>query len=137
METITIETRVAAPVEAVWKAWTTPEDIQQWNAALDSWHTPSATLDLREGGAFCYRMEARDGSAGFDYCGWFTRIEPLHQIESVLEDERKVSVEFLPQTGGTLVRESFEVEDTHTLEQQRAGWQGILDRFARHVQSRS
>ncbi len=137
MDTLTVETFVAAPIDRVWSAWTTPADIQQWNAALDSWHTPLAVLDLRAGGSFCYRMEARDGSAGFDYKGRFTQVEPQRRIDSELDDGRKVSVEFLPQTDGTLVRETFEVEASHTLEQQRTGWQSILDNFTRHVLSRA
>ena len=129
---ITVETRVAAPIENVWSAWTTPEDIKQWNAASDDWHTTAAAVDLREGGAFSARMEARDGSMGFDFAGTYKKIVQHELIESVLGD-RVVKVEFLPGVGGVTVRETFDTEPTHSEEQQRLGWQAILDRFARYV----
>src|SRR4051794_14454482 len=128
---ITVETTVAAPVEQVWRAWTTPEDIKQWNAASDDWHTTAATVDLRVGGAFSSRMEAKDGSFGFDFAGTYTKVVPLQLIEAAFGD-RTMSVEFIPTGTGVTVRETFEAEETHSPEQQRAGWQAILDRFARH-----
>lgn len=134
---ITVETMVAAPIEEVWRAWTTPEDIKQWNAASDDWHTTASTVDLREGGAFSSRMEARDGSIGFDFAGTFTRIVPHESIEYNLGDDRVVVVEFIRGEKGVTVRETFEAEGTFTPEQQRAGWQAILDRFARHVEGRA
>jgi uncharacterized protein YndB with AHSA1/START domain len=130
---ITVETRVHAPIETVWRAWTTPEDIVQWNAASDDWHTPRASVDLREGGAFCSRMEARDGSMGFDFGGTYTRIEPPTLIECAFGD-RTLRVEFIVDADAVTVRETFDAESTHPPEQQRAGWQAILDRFARHVE---
>jgi uncharacterized protein YndB with AHSA1/START domain len=130
---ITVETRVHAPIETVWRAWTTPEDIVQWNAASDDWHTPRASVDLREGGAFCSRMEARDGSMGFDFGGTYTRIEAPTLIECAFGD-RTLRVEFIVDADAVTVRETFDAESTHPPEQQRAGWQAILDRFARHVE---
>src|SRR4030088_2447426 len=127
---ITVETTVAAPVEEVWGAWTTPNDIKQWNAASDDWHTTAATVDLRVGGAFSSRMEARDGSMGFDFAGTYTKIVPNQLIECVFGD-RVLVVEFVAGASGVVVRETFDAEDTHPFEQQRAGWQAILDRFAR------
>ena len=133
---ITVETKVAAPIERVWQAWTAPEDIQCWNAASPEWHCPSAAIDLRPGGRFTYRMEARDGSAGFDLRGTFTRVVPHDLIEFALQDERPVVVEFLAGDGAVTVRETFATEATHTAEQQRQGWQAILDNFARHVEAK-
>jgi uncharacterized protein YndB with AHSA1/START domain len=130
---ITVETTVAAPIDDVWRAWTTPEDIMQWNAASDDWHTTAATVDLRAGGAFSSRMEARDGSAGFDFAGTYTKIVPHRLIESSFGD-RDLVVEFVAEANSVVVRETFDAEDTNSIELQRAGWQAILDRFARHVE---
>lgn len=130
---IWVETTVAAPIERVWAAWTTPEDITQWNAASDDWHTPRASVDLRVGGTFTFRMEARDGSAGFDFAGTYTKIEPQRLIECEFGG-RTLRVEFIPGPDGVTVRETFDAEDIHSEEEQRAGWQAILDNFARHVE---
>ena len=130
---ITVETTVAAPIKQVWKAWNTPEDIMQWNAASDDWHTTTSTVDLREGGTFSSRMEAKDGSMGFDFGGTYTRIVPLQRVESRFGD-RDLVVEFLPTDGKVTVRETFDAEETHPIEMQRNGWQAILDRFARYVE---
>lgn len=135
-ERITVESLVAAPIEEVWRAWTTPEDIKQWNAASDDWHTTAATVDLREDGAFSSRMEAKDGSFGFDFAGTYTKVVPHQRIEMTFGDRAAV-VEFLPQDEGVLVRETFDAEETHSIDQQQAGWQAILDRFARHVAQRN
>ena len=129
---ITVETTVAAPIEKVWRAYTTPEDIKQWNAASDDWHTTAATVDLRPGGAFSSRMEAKDGSAGFDFAGTYTTIVPHRLIEYSFGD-RSARVEFEPSAKSVVVRVSFDSEPTHSVEQQRDGWQAILDNFARHV----
>ena len=132
---ITIETTVNAPIDRVRAAWTDPRAIEQWNAASPDWHTPRASVDLREGGQFTSRMEAKDGSMGFDFAGTYTRIEPQRLIEYAMGDARKVRVEFIPTAGGVTVRETFDAEDTHSAEQQRQGWQAILDNFARHVEA--
>jgi uncharacterized protein YndB with AHSA1/START domain len=132
---ITIETTVNAPIDRVWAAWNDPRAIEQWNAASPDWHTPRASVDLREGGQFTSRMEAKDGSMGFDFAGTYTRIEPQRLIEYAMGDARKVRVEFIPTAGGVTVRETFDAEDTHSAEQQRQGWQAILDNFARHVEA--
>lgn len=130
--TITVETTVAAPMEAVWRAYTTPEDIMQWNAASDDWHTTAASVDLREGGSFSSRMEAKDGSMGFDFAGTYTRIVE-HELIAYSFGDRSAEVRFLPEGGGVRLRVSFEPEDVYPLEQQREGWQSILDNFARHL----
>ena len=132
---ITVETTVRAPVQRVSKAYTTPEDIMQWNAASDDWHTTAATVDLREGGAFSSRMEAKDGSMGFDFAGTYTAVRENELIEYAFGD-RTARVEFLPGDGGVQVRVAFDPETTHPLEMQRGGWQAILDNFARHVEAK-
>ena len=132
---ITVETIVNAAVEDVWRAWTTPDDIKQWNAASADWHTTAASVDLRVGGGFSSRMEARDGSMGFDFAGTYTTIVENELIECAFGD-RTMRVEFVAGAGGVTVRETFDAESTHSVEQQRAGWQAILDNFARHVEGR-
>ena len=133
---ISIETTVAASIEEVWRAWITPEDITKWNAASDDWCCPEATNDLKIGGTFCYRMDARDGSIGFDFEGHYTRIAEHELIEYALDDDRIVTVEFVTGNQGVTVRETFDAEDELAAEQQRQGWQAILDRFAHHVESK-
>jgi uncharacterized protein YndB with AHSA1/START domain len=130
---ITVETIVVADLAEVWRAYTTPDDIKQWNAASPDWHTTVASVDLREGGKFSSRMEAKDGSMGFDFAGTYTKIETPHLIEYAF-GERAARVEFAETPKGVLVRVSFDPEDVYSAEQQRAGWQSILDNFARHVE---
>lgn len=134
---VTIEVQVSASIQDVWQAWTTPEDIMQWNAASAEWTCPHAELDLRPGGGFLYRMEAKDGSMGFDFVGTFASVSPGEAIELVLEDERSVLVEFLAAGDIVIVRESFDAEPGQAAEQQRHGWQAILDNFARHVEGKA
>jgi len=131
---ITVETTVAAPIDEVWRAYTTPEDIKQWNAASDDWHTTAATVDLRVGGAFSSRMEARNGSMGFDFAGTYTEIVPQARIAYAF-GERTGLVEFAEAADGVRVRVTFDAEDQYPIEQQRQGWQAILERFARHVEA--
>jgi uncharacterized protein YndB with AHSA1/START domain len=130
---ITVETLVKAPIAKVWSAYTTPDDITQWNAASDDWHTTSAAVDLREGGAFTSRMEAKDGSFGFDFAGTYTRIVPNELIAYAFGD-RAAEVEFVQGATGVTVCVTFDAETEHSVEQQRQGWQAILNNFARHVE---
>jgi uncharacterized protein YndB with AHSA1/START domain len=130
---ITVEKFVKAPIAAVWSAWTTPDAIKQWNAASADWHTTQASVDLRAGGAFSSRMEAKDGSMGFDFAGTYTQVLTHRLIECAFGD-RMLRVEFLPDASGVTVRETFDAEATHSVEQQREGWQAILDNFARYVE---
>ena len=132
---ITVEKLVNADIDSVWRAWTTPDDIKQWNAASDDWHTTKATVDLRVGGAFSSRMEAKDGSMGFDFAGTYTRIEKHCLIEASFLGERMLNVAFEASPEGVMLRETFDAEQTHSIEQQREGWQAILNNFARHVES--
>ncbi|MEQ1519021.1 MAG: SRPBCC family protein [Usitatibacteraceae bacterium] len=131
---ITVETNVKAPVAIVWSAYTTPEDIVQWNTASPDWHTTKSAVDLRVGGAFSSRMEAKDGSFGFDFAGTYTRIVPNECIEYSFGD-RTGLVEFIEGTNGVTVRVTFDAETQHSVEQQRQGWQAILDNFAKHVEA--
>jgi uncharacterized protein YndB with AHSA1/START domain len=131
---ITVETTVAAPIEKVWRAYTTPEAIKQWNAASDDWHTTAATVDLREGGAFSSRMEAKDGSMGFDFAGTYTKIVEHKRIEYAFGD-RNAQIEFLDTPAGVTVRVSFDAETEFPVEQQQQGWQAILNNFKRYVES--
>ena len=133
---ITVETTVVAPIEEVWRAYTTPEDIKQWNAASDDWHTTAASVDLRPGGSFSSRMEAKDGSMGFDFAGIYTKIVALKLIEYSF-GERTAQVEFFDSPKGVKVRVTFDSEPTHSFEQQRHGWQSILNNFTRHVEASS
>lgn len=129
---ITVSTTIAAPIAEVWRAYTTPEDIVQWNAASDDWHTTRATVDLQPGGEFSSRMEAKDGSFGFDFAGTYTVVVPHERIEYAFGDRAAV-ITFVEGPAGVTVTVSFDGEDTHSEEQQRSGWQAILDNFARHV----
>ena len=133
---VTVETIVNAPIESVWRAWTTPEDIKQWNTASADWHTTTASVDLRVGGTFSSRMEAKDGSMGFDFAGIYTNIVEYQLIESAFLGDRVLLVEFLNGANGVTVRETFDAESTHSVEQQREGWQAILNNFARHVEAK-
>ncbi|MDX1803752.1 MAG: SRPBCC domain-containing protein [Alcanivorax sp.] len=133
---ISISTTVSAPIERVWEAWITPDEITQWTFASADWCCPSARLDLSPGGSFCYRMEARDGSVGFDFEGVFTEVEIMKSITFELGDGRFVLVSFSESGGGeTIVEEIFEAEDEHSGEQQRLGWQAILENFKLHVEA--
>ena len=135
-EKITVEAKIAAPIERVWRAWNTPDDIKRWNAASDDWHTTKSEVDLRVGGTFSSRMEAKDGSMGFDFAGTYTRLVEHKLIESAFGD-RVLVVEFINGQDGVIVRETFDAESTFPVEQQRQGWQAILNNFKKHVESGS
>ena len=122
---ITVSTLVTAPLQLVWQAYTTPADIVQWNTASPDWHTTTAQVDLREGGAFSSRMEAKDGSMGFDFAGVYTKVEPQRCIEYAFGD-RAGTVEFKQSEGGVTVTVTFDAEQTHSEEQQRGGWQAAF-----------
>lgn len=134
---ITVETLVKADPSTVWDTWNTPEHIEQWNAAQEDWHTTNSTVDLREGGTFSSRMEAKDGSVGFDFEGTYTRVVPKQVIEYRMSDGREVRVEFVERPGGVLVKETFDAESENPLELQRQGWQAILDNFARYAEAKA
>lgn len=129
---ITVSTVVAAPLDKVWQAYTTPADIIKWNAASDDWHTVAATVDLRKGGSFSSRMEAKDGSMGFDFAGTYTLVTPMSRIDSSFGD-RTSTVTFLQIDDEVRVTVTFDPEGTNPREMQQNGWQAILDSFARYL----
>jgi uncharacterized protein YndB with AHSA1/START domain len=131
---ITVETMVDAPVEKVWECWSKPEHITQWNQASDDWHTPWAKNDLRTGGSFVCRMEAKDGSMGFDFGGVYDAVKEHEYIAYTMSDGRKAEVYFAMQNGKTKVTESFEAEHENSPELQRSGWQAILDNFRKYAE---
>lgn len=133
--TITVETTVNAPVEKVWTCWTKPEHITKWNNASDDWHSPSATNDLRNGGHFSYRMEAKDGSFGFDFGGTYDEVKTNELITYTLGDGRKVKIIFTGIGDTTKLTEAFEAETENPIELQRGGWKAILDNFKKYVES--
>jgi uncharacterized protein YndB with AHSA1/START domain len=132
---ITIRTSVGADVEKVWKFWTSPEHIVNWNNASDDWHTPKAQNDLRVGGKFLSRMEAIDGSAGFDFFGVYETVKTNQLIEYILGDCRKVKIAFTGNGNETSIIETFEAETEYTIEMQQTGWQAILDNFKRYAEA--
>ena len=132
---ITVETTVNAPVEKVWKSWGEPEHIKNWCAASEDWHAPKAENDLRTGGTFSTRMEAKDGSFGFDFGGIYDNVKKNELIEYTMGDGRKVNVTFSPSGDQTKVVETFDAEATNPVEMQRGGWQAILDNFKKYTES--
>ncbi|WP_135554511.1 SRPBCC family protein [Paenibacillus cymbidii] len=127
--TITVETVVNAPVAEVWKYWTEPQHITQWSFASDDWHAPRAENDLRTGGTFLTRMEAKDGSFGFDFGGVYDDVKTHELIAYTLGDGRKVRIDFIPQGNETKIVEAFEAESTNSVEMQQAGWQAFMNNF--------
>ncbi|MDD5361896.1 MAG: SRPBCC family protein [Ignavibacteria bacterium] len=132
--TIIVQTNIKAPVEKVWEYWTSPEHITKWNFASADWQTPWAENDLRPGGKFKSRMEAKDGSAGFDFEGTYTTMKTNELIEYEIGDGRKVKVIFSQNGDETNVVETFEAENVFSHEQQRTGWQSILDNFKKYTE---
>ncbi|MFZ4796427.1 MAG: SRPBCC family protein [Bacteroidia bacterium] len=133
-QTITIEATVNANVETVWSKWTNPNDIVKWNTASDDWHTTKAENDLVVGGKFSSRMEAKDGSFGFDFWGIYTHIIPNELIEYTMGDDRKASVKFSANNGQTTITTLFEAEDENPIEMQQFGWQAILNNFKKYAE---
>ena len=132
---ITVETTVNAPVEKVWSYFTQPQHVKNWNNASDDWHTPRAENDLQVGGNFVYRMEAKDGSFGFDFGGTYDAVKENEYLEYTIGDGRKVKISFIPQGTSTKVVENFEAETTNSVELQRTGWQSILDNFKKYTEA--
>ncbi|WHY00305.1 SRPBCC family protein [Neobacillus sp. DY30] len=131
---ITVETTVQAPVAKVWEYWTEPAHITKWNAASDDWHTPRAENDLRAGGKFLSRMEAKDGSFGFDFEGVYDEVKVHELIEYSLEDGRKVTITFKGQGDATEVVESFDADTENSIDMQQQGWQAILNNFKKYAE---
>ena len=131
---ISVETTVHAPIYQVWEMWTTPEHITKWNYASEDWQTTFAQNDLRKGGKFLSRMEAKDRSSGFDFDGIYDEVKTNQLIEYTLSDGRKVRVVFTDKDEETKIVESFDTEDSNSVEMQRDGWQAILDNFKKYVE---
>lgn len=134
---ITVAATVNAPIETIWAAWTEPKHITKWNFASVDWHAPTAENDLRPGGKFSFRMEARDESFGFDFGGVYDDVKTNELISYTLGDGRKVKITFKNHEHGVKISESFEAESTNPIEMQRGGWQAILDNFKKYVESSS
>lgn len=133
--TVTVSSLVDAPIDKVWRLWTEPDHIKQWNHASEDWHTTEAENDLRAGGKFRSRMEAKDKSMGFDFEGVYEEIQVYHLIQYRLEDDRKVTISFVSEGEQTKVVETFDAESMNPLEMQRQGWQAILDNFKKYVEA--
>lgn len=132
---ITVECVVNAPAEKVWKYWNQPEHITQWCSASDDWHAPKAANDLKVGGNFSTRMEAKDGSFGFDFGGVYDEVKTNELIKYTMGDGRKVEVHFTPNGNETKIVETFDAENTHSLEMQQGGWQAILNNFKKYTEA--
>lgn len=132
---ITVETKIKAPIQKVWDYWTKPEHIKNWCFASDDWHCPSAENDLKVGGKFTSRMEAKDGSFGFDFGGTYDIVEHHHQIGYAMNDERRVDILFKDQDGEVEVIETFDAETQNPIEMQKGGWQAILNNFKKLVEN--
>ena len=134
---ITVTTTIRASLEEVWECWTTPTSIMQWNHASEDWHTTRAENDLRPGGLFLSRMEAKDGSFGFDFSGTYDTVICNELIEYTLGDNRQVKITFQKLSDSTVLTETFDAEEVNTVERQQFGWQCILDNFRKFVESGS
>lgn len=133
MKKIKVETEINAPLEKIWAGYNTPQDIEKWNSASPDWHTVNASSDFTVGGKFCSRMEAKDGSMGFDFAGVFTKIIPQQLVEYDF-GERHAKVEFLQKPHSVIVRVEFDPEDEFPIEQQQMGWQAILNNFKAYIE---
>ncbi len=132
---ITVKSTINAPIEKVWKKWSSPEDIKKWCNASDDWHVPNAENDLRTGGAFSTRMEAKDGSFGFDFGGIYDNVKANELISYTMSDGRKVTIKFTSDGNQTDVEETFDPESINPIEMQQAGWQAILDNFKKYTEA--
>jgi uncharacterized protein YndB with AHSA1/START domain len=129
-----VSTIVPVEPKRAWQLYTNPDDITQWNFANDEWHCPSAGVDLKVGGTHTARMEAKDGSFGFDFHGTYTEVDEPTALTLVLEDGRKSRTTFTASEGGTVVETVFDAEAENSADMQRAGWQAILDNFRKHAE---
>lgn len=132
---VTVQAVIQAPIEKVWRYWTEPQHITKWNQASDTWHAPRAENDLRVGGTFLTRMEAKDGSMGFDFGGVYDEVKLHEHISYTMEDDRKVDITFVKQGNETKVIEIFDAESTNSIEMQQSGWQAIMDNFKTYTEA--
>lgn len=134
---ITIQTKIAASIDKAWQCYTQPEHITRWNFASDDWCCPSAEVDLKVGGRYCARMEAKDGSFGFDFEATYDEVQAPNALQFTMPDGRVVRTEFKQEQGATVVTTTFDAEDENPIEMQRDGWQAILDNFGAYVENGS
>lgn len=134
---ITVQTTIDKPVAIVWELWTNPEHIIHWNFAYEEWHCPSAANDARPQGRFSWRMEAKDGSMGFDFSGTYEEVKPNQFIRYRMDDDRIATLLFEEEGNSTKITETFEAEDMNPVEMQKAGWQAILDNFGQYAEKYS
>lgn len=134
---VNIKSTINAPIAKVWELWNDPRHVTQWNSAHPDWHSPSAANDLRVGGTFSYRMEAKDGSFGFDFGGVYDDVQEHRHISYTMSDGRRVSVNFESEGDNTRIDETFEAETQNPVDMQRSGWQAILDNFKKYVEEKS
>lgn len=134
---ISVSTTVKSDLPTVWKCWSNPADIRQWNAASDDWHTTDSHVDLRVGGKFSARMEAKNGSMGFNFTGTYSKIIEPALIEYTMDDNRVVSIAFVDVEGGVQITETFDADDEYDIEHQREGWQSILNHFTSYVEAKA
>lgn len=133
-EMIHTEVSVQVPIEQAWQFWTKPEHIMKWNFASNDWHCPKASNDLRKGGIFNYRMEARDKTAGFDFYGTYDEVVLHDKIDYTLGDDRKVKIRFVSDGQATRILQDFEAESQNPLEMQKFGWQAIMNNYKEYVE---
>jgi len=132
---ITVETTVKAPLEKVWDFYTSPVHIVKWNSASDDWHTTKAENDLRTGGKFLSRMEAKDGSFGFDFEGVYDDVLINERIAYTMTDGRKAEITFTSENNETKMTVIFDAENENPIDMQREGWQAILDSFKKYTET--
>lgn len=134
---VSIEVNIKAPINIVWDAWNNPEHVVRWNHASEDWHSPSATNQFYVNGKFVYRMEAKDGSFGFDFSGTYLEIHEFRLVVTKLDDNRMVRTEFIESDDNVKVVETFEIEGDNSIELQRQGWLAILTNFKHYVEQLS
>ena len=135
MNPITVHITLSTPIELVWEYFTSPSHITKWCNASDTWECPLAENDVTVGGKFLTLMRAKDHSMSFPFKGTYTEVAPFEKLAYIIEDERKVTVTFEERAGDTIVTETFEPETIHPEDQQREGWQAILNNFKKYVES--
>ncbi len=133
---VTVSSSINSPIEKVWEFFTKPQHIVKWNFASDDWHCPRAVNDLKQGGKFSWRMESKDGSMGFDFEGIYTEVKEFEKIKYTLGDNREVEITFQSENNFTIITETFDAENVFSLEQQRQGWQSILNNFKVYVEGK-
>lgn len=131
---IVVSNTIEKPISKVWEYYNSPEHIVNWNFATEDWQCPWAENDMKVGGVYKAKMEAKDGSFGFELKAVYSEIIPEKSFVYILEDKREVSVKFLEKGQATFVEISFDAEQQNPAEMQKAGWQAILDNFKKYAE---